>query len=237
MMAVKARVKTWLKRRLHVPAIELALERLVDSGFRPKLIFDVGAYRGDFVRTCRSLWEDSRVACFEVQPEPFRRLVAAFANDTKVCAWPCLLGAVPQETVTLHLSDTGSSVLEENVPQDLPIAHFPMRTVDEVVQREYAGQAPELLKLDVQGYELEVIRGSEKSLGQIAVILAEVNLIDIYKGVPLVGEIMEWLGQRGWVVFDICGLTRRPLDEALWQADFIFVPKGSPLRADKRWDK
>jgi hypothetical protein len=40
---------------------------------------------------------------------------------------------------------------------------------------------------------------------------------------------------NGFVAYDICGLARRPLDQALWQADFIFVPRASSLRSDKRW--
>jgi hypothetical protein len=47
--------------------------------------------------------------------------------------------------------------------------------------------------------------------------------------------LIAWLNERDWVAYDICGLTRRPLDQALWQADLIFVPRNSPLRADKRW--
>ncbi|MEH1792137.1 hypothetical protein [Nostoc sp.] len=39
----------------------------------------------------------------------------------------------------------------------------------------------------------------------------------------------------GLLAYDICGLTRRPLDQALWQADLIFVPRNSPLISDKRW--
>ena len=51
---------------------------------------------------------------------------------------------------------------------------------------------------------------------------------------PLFAEIVAWLNDRDWVAYDICGLTRRPLDKALWQADLIFVPRNSPLRTDNR---
>jgi hypothetical protein len=67
------------------------------------------------------------------------------------------------------------------------------------------------------------------------VVLAEVSLLDIHQNVPLFAEIVAWLNDRDWVAYDICGLTRRPLDKALWQADLIFVPRNSPLRTDKRW--
>jgi hypothetical protein len=41
---------------------------------------------------------------------------------------------------------------------------------------------------------------------------------------------------RDWIAYNICGLTRRPLDRALRQADFIFVARDSELRQNKRWD-
>lgn len=228
-------MKTWLKRRVGVPQIEFALKRLAHLGFQPELIFDVGAYQGDFARMCRDVWCKAEIACFEVQPEPLHRLETAFAGDARVRAWPYLLGAAEQEQVALHLAETGSSVLEEQVYKDFPIAYFSMRTVDDIAAREYSQRAPELLKMDVQGYELEVLRGAEDLLSDVRVILMEVNLIDIHCGVPLLGEVMRWLGERGFVAYDICGLMRRPLDSALWQADMIFVPENSPLRADKRW--
>ena len=110
-----------------------------------------------------------------------------------------------------------------------------MKTVDQIVEDNFRDCPPDFLKIDVQGYELEVLKGSEKSLDKIRVILAEVNLIDIHKNVPLLSDIVNWLNDRDWVAYDICGLTRRPLDQALWQADFIFVPRNSSFRSDKRW--
>ena len=232
---LRAWVRQRLARRLYVPEIPFALERLAKIGFRPDLIFDAGAYRGDFTHTCLEIWPDSRVACFEAlenQEADLRRLVQA---APRVQVFRCLLGAEVKSDVPLHVSETGSSVLDEHSAQPLPIQLCAMRTVDEVAAKEFPGKGPDLLKLDVQGYELEILKGAESTLPKLGVILLETNLIDIYRGVPLLAEIVAWLNARDWVAYDICGLTRRPLDQALWQADFIFVPKASALRADKRW--
>ena len=110
-----------------------------------------------------------------------------------------------------------------------------MTTIDEIVLNHFDGKSPEFLKLDVQGYELEVLKGAEKSIKGVQVILAEISLLDIHQNVPLLAEMVKWLSDRDWIAYDICGLTRRPLDQALWQADFIFVPCNSKLREDKRW--
>jgi hypothetical protein len=69
----------------------------------------------------------------------------------------------------------------------------------------------------------------------MSAVLAEVNLIDIHIGAPMLDEVVDFMRDNGFVAYDICGLARRPLDQALWQADIIFVPRESFLRTDKRW--
>jgi len=66
-------------------------------------------------------------------------------------------------------------------------------------------------------------------------VLVELNLLDLSRDVPLMPDVTSWLRERNLVPFDICGLTRRPLDGALWQADLMFVSVDSVLRSDKRW--
>jgi hypothetical protein len=71
----------------------------------------------------------------------------------------------------------------------------------------------------------------------LGAVLAEVNLLDLYKGAHLLDDLVILLRESGFVAYDVCGFWRRPLDNALWQADFIFVPADSPLRQDKRWSR
>ena len=224
-----------LARRWEVPSIEFALERLKKHGVSPRHVFDVGAYRGEFAELCRRLWPDAAVTCFEVLPDPCRRLSELARGHQQFQLIPCLLGATNQSGVELHLAETASSVLTEQAKRQTTKATFQMRTCDDIVQKEFGGSGPDFLKLDVQGYELEVLKGAVTTMQSLDVILAEVNLLDIHREVPLLAETVSWLASRNWVAYDICSLIRRPLDRALWQADMLFVPAKSPLRADKRY--
>jgi FkbM family methyltransferase len=208
--------------------------RLSHNGFRPQQVFDVGAYQGDFARLCLNVWPDARVVAFEVLEHKVEELRRMSASGLRIEVVTCLLGATSCEAVPFHEMETASSVLEEHIPQDAPVTNRSMRTVDEIVS-ELRLSPPDFLKLDVQGYELEVLKGAEDTLDRLKVILAEVNFLDIHRGVPLVADVVAWLKERDWVVYDICGITRRPLDSALWQADFIFVPRDSSFRANKQW--
>lgn len=228
--------RTRLARRWNVPEIPFALERLKRNGFSPNSIFDVGAYQGDFAALCFQLWPKTTVTCFEVLTEPSQKILTIAENHAgRLQLIPCLLGAEIREQVEFNIAETASSVLREQAHPQTKKATFPMRTIDDVVEHELHGQAPPFLKMDVQGYELEVLKGAALSLPSIQVILAEVNLLDIYDGVPLLADLVSWLSDRGWAAYDICGLIRRPLDRALWQADMIFVPEKSPFRQNKQY--
>jgi FkbM family methyltransferase len=230
---VRAILRRKLVKRLNAPDIPMALERLAQRGFSPKLIFDVGAYRGEFAMSALAVWPDARVACFE----PLRHggdQIDQLANPA-IDLYRTLVGASEKSKVELHVAETSTSLLRDVDTDKYPVEDFPQTTVDATVRCRYAGRAPDLLKLDVQGYELEVLKGAEASLKQTRAILSEINLIDIHENVPLLDEMIVWLSQRGFIAYDVCGLTRRPLDDALWQTDMIFVQKDDPLRGDKRW--
>ena len=230
---LKDLIRRRLARRLAVPEIPVALDRLRQQGFNPRLIFDVGAYQGDFARECLSIWPGAKIACFEPQPHMQKDLMSLPAD--RVLYFQSLLGADSKAEVLLHCAETASSVLIEHFNKH-PNISVPQTTVDLVSDKVYKGQVIDLFKIDVQGYELEVLKGSEGNLPFCSVILLELNLIEIHEGVPLAHEIFSWLNERGFVLFDICGLGRRPRDQALWQIDAIFVPENSGLRTDKHWD-
>lgn len=218
---------------------DLALTRLANLGFKPNHIFDIGAYQGDFAKSCIDLWPDTKVACFEVIPHKVSELKKLASSKSSIQVFSTLLGANCHDEFPFYQlesdAETASSVLNTQLAFKSPPQYYPMSTVDEIVKNHFAGHSPDLLKIDVQGYELEVLKGTEKTLNQIQVILAEINLLEIYKDAPLLAELIAWLDARNWVTYDICSFWRRPLDQALWQSDFIFVQRDSFLRANKNY--
>lgn len=232
-------LKTWLRqrlnRRLGVPTVADALERAQGLGLQVRCVFDIGAYHGDFAQLARRLWPSAALICFEPLPGPRARLASWAQQQPDVRIYDCLLGATATQAVPFHEIETASSVLSERVNTQIPVRMHRMRTLDEVCESEGLQPLASLIKLDVQGYELEVLRGAEHCLASAEALLLEVNLLDLHAGVPLMTEVVAWLDARGFVAYDICALTRRPLDQALWQADVLFVRESSPLRSDKRW--
>jgi FkbM family methyltransferase len=230
---IRGSIRQMLARRLGVPDIPPALERLAQNGFTPGLVFDVGAFRGDFAEMTLAIWPSARVACFEPLPYGREQIKELRQRLPSIDLHETLVGSVEKAGVEMHVAKTSSSLLRDAHNETFPVEIFPQTTLDKTIRDSYSGRAPDLLKLDVQGFELEVLKGCEASLGGVRVILTELSLLDLHENVPLLHELVGWLGERSFVAYDICGMTRRPLDNALWQADMIFVRKDDALRRDK----
>jgi hypothetical protein len=124
------------------------------------------------------------------------------------------------------------SVLSENTGFERNVLTLPMTTLDEVSGATTL-KGPVLLKLDVQGYELEVLRGGPRTLTLAEVVLLEVSLLEYNQGAPLMPEVVAFMNSAGFVPYDVCGQFRRESDAALCQIDIIFVQRNSALRAKK----
>ena len=101
-----------------------------------------------------------------------------------------------------------------------------LRTLDSILATDNFPQ-PDLIKLDVQGYELEVLKGSETALAGAEAVLMEVSIVELYQESPVLHHVTAFMAERGFRAYDICSLLRRPLDRALCQIDIIFVKETS----------
>src|SRR4051794_24623156 len=115
-----------LGRRLGVPEIPPALERLQANNFTPKHIFDVGAYSGEFSKLCRDLWPSAGLTCFEVLPHRVVELRRWCAQDGNAAVIQSLLGSETKPAVPFHEMETASSVLEEHETQASPVRLYRM---------------------------------------------------------------------------------------------------------------
>ena len=225
---VLQRIKKSLKRNLGVPSTEAALQRLKSLGFNPSTVIDVGANVGEWTRMCKRLWPRASFLMIEPLPQcegPLGRLVAEF-HDVRYQR--ALLGASGRSAVPFHCCDTASSVLEEYEAEH-PTIDVPMTTLDD------CSAGAQLLKLDVQGYELEILKGGPRALSSAEVVILEGNLLDLHIGVPLVHEVLRFMAEYSFVLYDTGDCYRRPLDQALWCMDLVFVRREGKWRFSKQW--
>lgn len=220
-----------------LPSMLGSLYNLRNNGFSPPAIIDIGAYVGDWSQAAATIWPSAAYHLIEAQPDKAPRLMK-LARDLSSGShfYSALLAAESGIETDFYTMETGSSILAERTTFARSVQKLKTQTLDIVLEKAGLPQGC-LLKLDVQGYELEVLKGGAQVLKRSDVLLAEVSLLEYNQGAPLFAEVLAFLHERGFLPYDICSLTRRESDLALFQADVIFVRQGHALRQHKRFWK
>jgi FkbM family methyltransferase len=225
-----------LIRHYSIPNVDWSLRNAKKNGFTPKVIVDVGAYVGDWSRMAHRIFPESHILAVEPQADKKPALRSLSRAHERVQYETALLGAEAEAEVSFQLNETVSSVLPEAQGTAPKRETRALTTFDAMVENSVFTQ-PDLVKLDVQGYELEVLRGAENTLATHPpeLILMEVSLLEINEGAPLVAEVVQFMGQRNYQLYDVGSFMRRPYDDALWQMDAFFVRTDSELVKSRRW--
>lgn len=171
--------------------------RAVLAGTPSPVIFDVGAHEGRSVMFYRSLFPECTIHSFEPGPATFHQLVKNTAHLERVHTNQTALGSQP-----------GAATLMENTYKDMSSILAPspaawgkveqtttvtVGTVDGYCQDAGVDRI-DVLKIDTQGYDLEVLRGSIKTLdaGRVRVVVVEVNYTELYQGGATLDEIYRF---------------------------------------------
>lgn len=232
---IKKSIKEKVKDRLGVPNMFRSLENLKKLGFNPHVIVDVGAYEGEWTKRVSEIFPVSKCLMVEAMESKEKVLKKIKSKNSNIDYVISVLGAIENEEISFSEVESASSVLEEKIAIQNRTKKK-LTTLKSVLNNKKISKI-DLLKLDVQGYELEVLKGLGEKLNETDVILSEVSLLDLHKGVPLLKDVINLLYEFQFVVYDICSVeTRRPLDNALWQTDLIFVKEESIYRTDKRYN-
>lgn len=207
------------------------LKALAARGYSPKVIVDVGAYEGGWSRTVTEIWPRCHVIMVEPNREKQEMLERVAAN-LEATLFVELLGAEEGKCVEFHVMETGSSVFSERSAVPRRTESRRLRNLDELINGRWQ---VDFLKIDAQGYELQILAGAQRTLQNANAVLLEVPLIEVNRGSPTFYQVIAYLHRRGYVVYDIFETHRRPLDGVLSQVDLLFVRENSELRADSRF--
>jgi FkbM family methyltransferase len=177
----------------------------------PSYVVDVGANRGQFALTVLRATPRAQIVSIEPIPQDAATFRDIFGPIPDVELVECALGSSGGSAVLyMSAASDSSSLLELGALQEavfpgtgeVSTIVVPVTTLDEVLNGRVL-PTDSLLKIDVQGFELEVLRGAQQRLGDFRWILVEVSFLQLYRNQSLAHEVFAYLQPMGFAIVDI----------------------------------
>jgi FkbM family methyltransferase len=212
---------------------EPALKRLKALGLHPATVFDVGVAYG--TPNIYREFKDAKYYLIDPVPEALPYM-QRWATKLQASIHNIALGEA-DSIMPIDVRDEfdGSTFFKEVGPDGHSHSVLvPVKRFDSVFHAEDMVR-PCMLKIDVQGAELSVLKGVGALIKNIDLMIVETRLINTQVGSAHFFEVLDYLRPYGFTVYDLCGTSRRPLDNALTEIDVVFCPSDSFLLKDRRW--
>jgi FkbM family methyltransferase len=200
-----------------------------------KTLVDIGANRGQF-SLAASLNSDTYIFAFEPLSVPFSIFRKIFQNNNKVKIFQAAIGpSVKEEMMHISAKDDSSSLFKISSLQnelfpgtnEVGLEKVPIAPLDHFISSKEI-LSPALLKLDVQGSELEALTGCQSLFHKFDQIYCECSFISLYEGQKLSSEIISYLKTHNYDLIGFYNL-KQTHDGACIQADLLFEYRSNQI--------
>jgi len=179
--------------------------RLYLNGYYPRGVVDIGAHIGSFTMNLRYIWPKSKYIAFEANPACKIHL-----DKLPIESRICLLGDTEKDVTfyidSKNLLSTGNSIyLEQSTYFEKPLE---IKLKQKLLENELNNPNQyDLIKIDVQGSELNVLRGAENILQNFTFVYLEISITQCNEGSPLFPQVYQYMKSRNYDLYDLCEFT------------------------------
>jgi FkbM family methyltransferase len=202
-----------------------SLKRLREGlDFEPHVIYDIGAHHGHWTRMARKIFPRPEYVLFEANPDNTSVLQAS-GERHYIAALAAEDGAQREFYLPRNAATSGASLYREQtlhyLGDNLQVLKVETRRLDALAS-QHRLPPPDLIKLDVQGAELDVLRGAGSLLKDCSALIAEISFVQGNEGAPNAGHVISGIEELGFRCGDICKARRTSLGN-ICQADLLLV--------------
>jgi FkbM family methyltransferase len=184
-------------------SLEFDLPKLIAAS--SPVIFDIGANVGQSIDFFRRIFPGARLFSFEPGAAAFTALREKYENDAEIQLFSIALGSKEEDRSFHEYGSLLNSILPMDADPANRFANYDRKDISSVrvmtlenLWRELKSPGIHLLKIDTQGFDLEVLHGGAAvfDAGAIDNVLIEMNFVPMYIGQPRPDEIMAFLAER-----------------------------------------
>jgi len=204
----------------------------IKKKWTPEVVIDVGAAFGTWTKECYQIFPNSKYLLFEPLTEYNRSLDKLKNGKNNIIK---INKAANSETGTvffnMHKDLVGSSMKNEVEGSEVDGKKIEVKSItldDACMQNGLTGDF--LIKIDVQGAEIDVLEGAKQILDTTECIILEVSFFKSFINGHDIYDIISYMKNIGFVAYDIFGFLYRPYDNALCQTDIMFVKENGKFR-------
>ena len=206
--------------------------------FYPKTILDLGAYEGEWAKMAKEVFPDSSLIMIEANVDKTDIL-----KKTNIPFKISLLGHKDGLNVdyykTNYVHNTGNSIFKENTvyfnDENCKTVNIPMKTLDTLVY-ENGLRDIDFIKMDVQGSELNILKGASNLLKTIDYILIEMQIDEYNQNSPKFTEVFKFLNKNGYYICDLFEIHYNNTGKSR-EIDFLFVKDHNISNKLNLWDE
>lgn len=192
------------------------------------VVIDGGAHKGDFIELIYRQYSEPVIYGYEPIPALAKALKDKYAKSDKITIREVALGS-SEAIIELNISKIlpATSILEPNEVFSRKYHNGRLEAIQKINVSQVRLDVEinnniDILKLDLQGYELQALKGSTGVLTKVKLILVEVEFSQIYKDQPLFAEVDIFLRENGFKFLNFYDLYTHP-DGQLTSGDAIYL--------------
>lgn len=214
----------------------------VRCGIAPRTVFDIGVGRG--TPWLYDAFPSAKLVLFE-PVEQFRPFVERIVAERRADAMMVALGAkagrvtlrvpeaIPTSASLLSRDEAFARLERESARMTVDRFHeVDMITLDSIADR---WSPPYALKVDVEGTELDVLRGARKVLESSQLVIMEMSVMSRFDGEASFADRIRFMDEAGFRLFDIPALSQTRAGGPLSFIDAAFVRRDSDLYLSRLW--
>lgn len=205
---------------------------LKNFGFFPRYVLDIGANHGKWTRTALNYFPEAEYVLIEPQ-DHLKACVQDLIDSGYKIRWINAGVADKAGKMRFYISDRDDSStflpLEEQ-PQTRVASEtiVEVKSLNDIVSTCNL-PAPDMVKIDAEGFDLKVIRGASNLIGKTDVFLLEAGVLCPFEN--SVVKVVSTMEDFGYRLVDITELNRSPRHGVLWLTELAFLRAASPLLA------